>query len=159
MLNNMKIGTRLIISPIIAIVFLVILAIFSNNALKSDKQTLNEIVEVKFQLYKDSSKLLIDVELYNSVLYKIFSFATDGYAQSQIDEQLAYLDKIKKQIEKDMVILSKSSTLAACRFQSSKFALISSSVNIGRVESFPVGSPIRTVPFPISKTTFHQNLS
>ena len=111
MLNNMKIGTRLIISPLVAIVFLVILAIFSNNALKSDKKTLNEIVEVKFQLYKDSSKLLIDVELYNSVLYKVFSYATDGYAQSQIDEQLAYLDSIKKLIDKDMVKLSKSKGL------------------------------------------------
>ena len=108
MLNNMKIGTRLIISPVIAIVFLVILAIFSNNALKEDKKILKEIVEVKFGLYKDSSKLLIDIELYNSVLYKVFSFATDGYAQSQIDEQLTYLGKIKKDISKDMEVLVKA---------------------------------------------------
>ncbi len=111
MLNNMKIGTRLIIAPAIAVLFLVVLAIFSNNALKSDKETLNEIVQVKFELYKASSKLLVDVELYNSVLYKVFSFATGGYEQSQIDEQLAILEDIKKQMQKDLVVLSKAKGL------------------------------------------------
>ncbi len=57
-------------------------------------------------MYKASSKLLIDVDLYNSVLYKVFSFATGGYEQSQIDEQLALLEKIGKKMDKDLKILS-----------------------------------------------------
>ncbi|WP_072682120.1 methyl-accepting chemotaxis protein [Arcobacter sp. LA11] len=104
-LNNMKIGKKLIIAPAIAVLFLIVLAIFSNNALKSDRETLNEIVEIKFELYKASSRLLIDVDLYNSVMYKVFSFATGGYEQSQIDEQLVLLDKVGKQMEKDLKIL------------------------------------------------------
>ncbi|KAB7885696.1 methyl-accepting chemotaxis protein [Poseidonibacter ostreae] len=111
MLNNIKIGSKLIIAPAISVIFLVILAIFSNNALKSDKETLNEIVEVKFELYKDSTKLLIDIDLYNSVLYKIFSYATDGYEQSQIDEQLLILASIGKSMDEDLKILKSSKKL------------------------------------------------
>jgi methyl-accepting chemotaxis protein len=110
-LNNMKIGKKLIIAPAVAVVFLIILAIFSNNALKFDKETLNEIVEVKFELYKASTKLLIDVDIYNSVMYKVFSFATGGYEQSQIDEQIILLNKIEKRMDKDMKLLSKSNGL------------------------------------------------
>ena len=66
-IRNMKIGKKIIIAPAIAVLFLLILALFSNNALKSDKSTLNEIVQVKFELYKTSSKLLSDVNLFNSI--------------------------------------------------------------------------------------------
>ena len=110
-LNNIKIGSKLIIAPAVAVIFLFILAIFSNNALKSDKAALKEIVEVKFELYKSSSKLLIDVDLYNSVLYKVFSYATGGYEQSQIDEQLEILAKIGKEMNADMKILETATYL------------------------------------------------
>ena len=107
-LNKMKIGTKLIIAPAIAMLFLVILVLFSNNALKSDKETLKDIVEVKFELYQASSKLLSNVNLYNSILYKAFSYATGGYEQSQIDEQLATLSEVGKTMDKEMIKLSKS---------------------------------------------------
>ena len=112
-INNMKIGKKVIIAPAIAVVFLIILAIFSNNAFKSEKETLKDIVEVKFALYKASSKIMIDVDLFNSVLYKVFSFATDGYEQSQIDEQLAILENLKKTMIKDMKALSTATYLDA----------------------------------------------
>ncbi|MGE0051177.1 MAG: methyl-accepting chemotaxis protein [Arcobacter sp.] len=101
-IKNMKIGKKILIGPSIAILFLIVLAIFSNSALKSDKVTLKNIVDVKFELYKSSSKLLSDINLYNSVLYKIFSYATDKYEQSLIDEQIAILNNLKSKIEKDM---------------------------------------------------------
>ena len=101
-LNNMMIGKKLIIAPAIAVIFLMVFGFFSNNALKSDKETLNEIVQGKFELYKASSSLLIDVDLYNSILYKIFSYANGGYEESQIAEQLSILAKIGETAKKDM---------------------------------------------------------
>jgi methyl-accepting chemotaxis protein len=111
-LNKMKIGTKLIIAPAIAVLFLIILVVFSNNALKSDKKTLKDIVEVKFELYQSSSKALISVNLYNSILYKTFSFATGGYDQSQIDEQLALLTNVGKTMDEGMKELSNSKNLS-----------------------------------------------
>ncbi len=110
-INNMKIGKKIVIGPAIAMLFLLVLAFFSNDALKSDKETLNEIVQVKFELYKSSSKILSDVNLFNSVLYKIFSYATDGYEQALIAEQIVVLENSKKAIEKDMEAFLKAEYL------------------------------------------------
>ena len=110
-INNLKIGKKILIAPSIAMILLIILAIFSNTALKSDKATLNTIVEQKFEVYKSSSRLLIDVDLYNSVLYKIFSYANGGYEQTQIDEQLGILNKIGETMKKDMKLLAKLSPI------------------------------------------------
>ena len=110
-INNMKIGKKIVIGPAIAMLFLLVLAFFSNDALKSDKETLNEIVQVKFELYKSSSKILSDGNLFNSVLYKIFSYATDGYEQALIAEQIVVLENSKKAIEKDMEAFLKAEYL------------------------------------------------
>ena len=65
-IKNMKIGKKIIIAPAIAVLFLLILALFSNNALKSDKSTLNEIVQVKFELYKKCfENIIVDGDKYN----------------------------------------------------------------------------------------------
>ena len=112
-IKNMKLGKKVLIAPVIAVLFLIVLAIFSNNALKSDKETLKNIVDVKFELYKSSSKLLSDINLFNSILYKIFSYATDKYEQSLIDEQITLLNNLKAKIEKDMEIFLKEEYLTA----------------------------------------------
>jgi methyl-accepting chemotaxis protein len=44
-------------------------------------------------------------------MYKVFSFATGGYEQSQIDEQIVLLNQIGKRMDKDLKILSKSKGL------------------------------------------------
>ena len=112
-IKNMKLGKKVLIAPVIAVLFLIVLGIFSNNALKSDKETLKNIVDVKFELYKSSSKLLSDINLFNSILYKIFSYATDKYEQSLIDEQITLLNNLKAKIEKDMEIFLKEEYLTA----------------------------------------------
>ena len=110
-INNLKIANKIIIAPAIVMIFLLILAIFSNSALKSDRATLVEIVDDRFELYKSSSKILSDINWYNSVLYKVFSYATDGYAQVQIDEQLSLLNKISTNVLKDLEELLKQTYL------------------------------------------------
>ena len=52
-----------------------------------------------------------DVNLFNSVLYKIFSYATDGYEQALIAEQIVVLENSKKAIEKDMEAFLKAEYL------------------------------------------------
>ena len=54
-INNLNIGKKIVISPAIAVIFLLILTIFSNKALKSDRATLEEIVQVKFELYMEAN--------------------------------------------------------------------------------------------------------
>ncbi|MEA3289474.1 MAG: methyl-accepting chemotaxis protein [Campylobacterota bacterium] len=103
-IKNLKIGTKVVVAPLIAIVFLLVLAIFSNNALKSNEHALDEIVNKKFEIYKQNASLLSNVNLYNSILYKVFNFTSNNYSQKLIDEQMKLLqdlgDTIDKQFKK-----------------------------------------------------------
>ena len=110
-IKNLKIGTKIVVAPAIAVIFLFLLAVFSNNALKSDKETLNEIVQVKFQTYKASSNILKDINLFNGVLYKVFSYVAGGYEQTQIDILMFDLKKLKKDINKQMTAVNKAKYL------------------------------------------------
>jgi len=110
-IKNLKIGTKIVVAPAIAVIFLFLLAVFSNNALKSDKETLNEIVQVKFQTYKASSNILKDINLFNGVLYKVFSYVAGGYEQTQIDTLMFDLRKLEKDINKQMVAVNKAKYL------------------------------------------------
>ena len=87
-LKNLKIGSKVLIAPSIALLFLLTLAIFANNSLTSNKNTLKEIVEVKFELYQTSSKFLADIELYNSILYKVFNYVTGAYDEPEIQVEV-----------------------------------------------------------------------
>ncbi len=48
---------------------------------------------------------------------------------------------------------SGSSTFMACAWKVAALAVISSSLNIGRVDERPLGSPTRAVPLPMISTT------
>jgi len=110
-IKNLKIGTKIVVAPAIAVIFLFLLAVFSNNALKSDKETLTEIVQVKFQTYKASSNILKDINLFNGVLYKVFSYVAGGYEQTQIDTLMFDLKKLEKDINKQMTAVNKAKYL------------------------------------------------
>ena len=110
-IKNLKIGTKIVIAPAIVMIFLFVVAVFSNNALKSDRDTLHEIVDFKFQTYKASSNMLKDINLYNSVLYKVFSYVSGGYSQNQVDEQVKVLGELKTKINKQMISVNKAKYL------------------------------------------------
>ncbi len=105
-MKNLKIGTKIVIAPAIAIVFLFILGLFSNSALISNKNTLDNLVNEKFELYKQNAKLMADINLYNSVLYKVFNFATGGYEQKMIDEQLKVLEQLGAEVDNEFKTIS-----------------------------------------------------
>ena len=107
-LKNLKIGSKVLIAPSIALLFLLTLAIFANNSLTSNKNTLKEIVEVKFELYQTSSKFLADIELYNSILYKVFNYVTGAYDEPEIQVEVKKLDDMKKIVDEDYKKLLKS---------------------------------------------------
>ena len=110
-IKDLKIGIKIIIAPAIAVIFLCLIAVFSNNALKNEKVTLNEIVDVKFKTYKSSSKILSDINRFHSQLYKVFSYISGGYLKEQIDEQMLLLNELKTKINKQINTINKATYL------------------------------------------------
>ncbi|NQY93032.1 MAG: chemotaxis protein [Campylobacteraceae bacterium] len=110
-MKNLKIGTKIVIAPLIGVVFLFLLAVFSNNALKSSKYTLNEIVDVKFKMYKESSSLLRDINLFNSAVYKIFSYVSSGLEKEKAEKEKLILEELKVKIDKRLKAINKAAYL------------------------------------------------
>jgi len=110
-IKNLKIGTKIIVAPLIGVVFLFLLAVFSNNALQSNKYTLNEIVDVKFQMYKESSSLLRDINLFNSAVYKVFSYVSSGLEKEKAQKEKEILETLKAKIDKRLKAINKASYL------------------------------------------------
>ena len=110
-IKNLKIGTKIIVAPLIGVVFLFLLAVFSNNALQSNKYTLNEIVDVKFQMYKESSSLLRDINLFNSAVYKVFSYVSSGLEKEKAQKEKEVLETLKAKIDKRLKAINKASYL------------------------------------------------
>ena len=106
-MKDLKIGIKVIIAPAISIIFLIILGVFSNNALKSNENTLDNLVNEKFETYKQDTRLMADINLYNSVLYKVFNFATGGYEQQIIDQEIENLKTLGKTLDEEFKALSK----------------------------------------------------
>ncbi|MGB5866512.1 MAG: methyl-accepting chemotaxis protein [Arcobacteraceae bacterium] len=107
-IKNLKIGTKVLIAPLIALLFILGISLFSNNSLQSNKSTLKEIVEVKFELYVVSNKLLVDMELYNTALYKVFNYVTGAYDEPEIAAEVKILNAIQKNVNQDLINLKKA---------------------------------------------------
>ena len=110
-IKNLKIGTKIVVAPLIGLIFLFLLAGFTNNALKSNKFTLNEIVDVKFKMYKESSRLLRDINLFNSTVYKIFSYVSSGLEKQKAQKEKETLETLKVKIDKRLKAIIKANFL------------------------------------------------
>ena len=110
-IKNLKIGTKVVIAPVIAIIFSIVLALFANNALKSNEHILDDIVNKKFEIYKQNSSLMANINLYNSVLYKIFNYVAGEYDQKLIDEQMEVLNSLRATTDRQFKKLSTLSFL------------------------------------------------
>ncbi|WP_223294359.1 HAMP domain-containing methyl-accepting chemotaxis protein [Arcobacter nitrofigilis] len=102
---------KIILAPFFVTLMLSVIALFSISALKSDKNILTEIVEVKFQTYMDSNNFLKDINILNSVLYKVFSYVSSGIEKSKVDKEIVVLKSLQEKINKEIKDINKSTFL------------------------------------------------
>jgi len=105
-MKDLKIGLKVIIAPAIAIIFLMVLGVFSSNGLKSSENILDKLVNENFETFKQDSKLMADVNLYNSRLYKVFNLTSGGYEQKLIDKEVKLLLELGKLLDSEFKTLS-----------------------------------------------------
>ena len=105
-MKNLKIGLKVIIAPAIAIIFLMILGVFSSNGLKSSENILDKLVNENFETFKQDSRLMADVNLYNSRLYKVFNLTSGGYEQKLIDDEVKLLLDLGKVLDQEFKTVS-----------------------------------------------------
>ena len=112
-LKNLRISNKILISPLVVMVFLMMLSLFSIDTLKNTQNSFKDIVEEKVELLNTGNKFLIDTKEYNILVYRVFNFVMNVYEEDEINEQIELINKMRKSLDEDLKkikILSKNNT-------------------------------------------------
>jgi methyl-accepting chemotaxis protein len=97
MMGNLKMFYKMMISPLVVIIFLIVLAILSFNAFSKQKASTHDIFNNRFSNYQESAAVIIDLTNVHVSFYKIIGWANANYEPKKIEgfskEQLTVLEK------------------------------------------------------------------
>ncbi len=77
-ISNLKMTKKLLIAPLVVILFLMVLAYFSYNGFAKQWGALNEIFNNPFKNYQESSKIMTTLMDVHTNLYKVISWTSAG---------------------------------------------------------------------------------
>ncbi|MCX5804531.1 MAG: methyl-accepting chemotaxis protein [Proteobacteria bacterium] len=96
-LGNLKMTTKLLVSPGTAVAFLVIFGIVSTFGFFKQKSVLDDIYNNRFNHYKISAGIIADLRDVHANIYKLMGWITSGYDQQRVEGfRNEQFDKVKK---------------------------------------------------------------
>lgn len=97
--GNLRMSKKLMIAPLIAILFLVLLAAVSYKSLSEQKNTISDLTNVRFKTYQDASQMMLRITTIHKDVFKLLGFADAGADENKIQqlskENLQSLEKLK----------------------------------------------------------------
>ena len=103
---NLKMGRKLLLSPLAVIVFLLIFGAISYVGLINQRGAINDIYNNRFGAYKSSANIMIDLANVHANVYKVISWSNANYDAKKIEslgkEQVAVVDKTTQDIKKNL---------------------------------------------------------
>jgi methyl-accepting chemotaxis protein len=103
---NLKMGRKLLLSPLAVIVFLLIFGAISYVGLINQRGAINDIYNNRFGAYKSSANIMIDLANVHANVYKVISWGNANYDAKKIEglgkEQIAVIDKTIQDIKKHL---------------------------------------------------------
>jgi methyl-accepting chemotaxis protein len=92
LLANLSILYKMMISPALVIVFMILMSLVAYWGFSTQKESLDNIFNERFDGYKKSAKILVDMNVIYADVYRVISWTHAKYDQKKID------DLIRKQI-------------------------------------------------------------
>ena len=84
-LKNLKLTNKMLISPLVVVVFFVLLAFGTFNGLSLMKDSINDIFKNRFKGYQGSSKIMSDAANVHANLYKILNWVSTQHDAKQVE--------------------------------------------------------------------------
>ena len=105
-LSNLQMTKKLLVSPVTAILFLVIFGIASYGGFFRQKAALDDIFNTRFSYYQSTAGVIIGLKEVHGNIYKLLSWVGSNYEKSRIDalsdEQFATLKKVIAEIDEGL---------------------------------------------------------
>jgi methyl-accepting chemotaxis protein len=104
--SNLKLGKKMLIAPIVVLIFLILLAIGTYFSLSMQRNAMDDIYNNRFKQYQNSAKILNDMSSVHGNLSRIFNWMKTNYSTEKIAEAIKQqkdllqgnVDLIKKQL-------------------------------------------------------------
>jgi len=84
-LQNLKMNKKIMIAPLIIMIFMIIIATVSYEGMSNQKGALDDIFTVRFQTYQDASQLITGMTTVNKNVYRFLGLANSGMDAAKID--------------------------------------------------------------------------
>ncbi len=84
-LRNLRMNRKIMIVPFIVMMFLVIIAAMSYRGLLDQKRALDDIFNIRFQTYHETSQLITQVTTVNKDIYRLIGFANAGMDAGKVN--------------------------------------------------------------------------
>jgi phosphoglycerate-specific signal transduction histidine kinase len=86
MVSNMNLSKKLLVAPLVIILFLLLLGWVSNRGLFSQKAAMEDVYNNRFKKYQTSATVVKDMANVHASLYKVISWANAEYDDKKIDQ-------------------------------------------------------------------------
>jgi methyl-accepting chemotaxis protein len=90
--NNLKLGKKILLTPVVVFIFLLLLAIGTYQAILLQSNSINDIYNNRFKGYQQSSQILVEMSAVQTKLYKIMNWTASNYDKKRIEELAKQVD-------------------------------------------------------------------
>lgn len=84
--SNLKLGKKMLLAPMVVLVFLILLAVGTYMAISTQTNSIDDIYNNRFKAYQNSSQILTDMSTVQADLYKLMGWIGSNYDSQRIDE-------------------------------------------------------------------------
>jgi methyl-accepting chemotaxis protein len=103
LINNLSLAKKMLVSPMITLIFMLGLCFWAYYGLKSQNNSLDEIFNVRYKMSVNSLKVKSDIISANTMVYKAISWARAEYSADRISqvikEHMTLIDNSLKNLE------------------------------------------------------------
>ncbi len=101
---NLKLSKKLLVTPLVIIVFMILLGSVAYRNLFSQRSAIDNIFDERFKAYQTGATIIKDITNVHANLYKVISWADAKYDEKKINllgkEQIATLERTGERIKK-----------------------------------------------------------
>jgi len=101
---NQKLSKKLLVAPLVIIIFLVILGLVAYRNLSNQRSAIENIFDERFKAYQTGATVVKDITNVHANLYKVISWTDAKYDEKKIEllgkEQMATLERTTDRIKK-----------------------------------------------------------
>ena len=113
MFNKMKLAMKLLITPALVVLLMLVSGAFSLWGIQTQQATINEMHSVRFANHAKAGKIMNDIDGVQNRVYRLIMWSNTGADDKKIDTEIKEVTKLLTQSVSNVQEMSKDSTLNA----------------------------------------------